>query len=48
MDHIITGTNGQYFSFKENGIMIEIDKVWREVGVAEDKIPYRISEEPKR
>lgn len=48
VDHIITNTRGQYFSFVERGLITDVDEVWKEMGVAEDKIPYRISEEPKR
>ena len=48
VDHIITDTRGQYFSFMENGLMAKVDQLWQEMGVAEDKIPYRISENPKR
>lgn len=48
VDHIITNTQGEYFSFKEKGLIKKVNEVWKEMGVAEDKIPYRISGEPKR
>lgn len=48
VDHIITNCYGQYFSFFEQGILVQVKQIWKEMKVAEDKIPYRASEGPKR
>lgn len=48
VDHIITNCYGQYFSFLEQGFLVNVKQIWEEMNVAEDKIPYRASESPKR
>lgn len=48
VDHIITDSRGQYFSFFEQGILTKVDDIWDEMKVAEDKIPYQMDEGPKR
>ena len=48
VDHIITNCYGEYFSFFENGLMAEVGEIWKEMKVAEDKIPYAVNEGPKR
>lgn len=48
VDHIITNCYGEYFSFFNNGLMEEVEEVWKEMKVAEDKIPYPVSKGPKR
>ena len=48
VDHIITGDQGQYFSFYEEGLLPNVDDIWTEMEVAEDKIPHRVGEGQKR